>query len=203
MRKILFLLLCFCGQLLAEPTRLYFVRHGETDWNLEKRVQGQSDIPLNATGRKQAEQLKGQLDAIAFDACVASDLQRATETARILTQGRSLAIATDARLREYSFGALEGRLAWELTKEDYRALAEAQDAMQERVFASLHSIVEQHPGETVLVVTHGGVIRNILVRLSVCEEARIKNMGMVCLEIEGDQWRIKELQGIEIIGSFR
>lgn len=205
MRKVLFLLICLCGHLAAEPTCLYIVRHGQTDWNVEKRLQGQSDIPLNEAGRGEAAALKEELDTVPFDACMASDLQRASETARILTQGRSLTIAIDARLREYNFGALEGRLLSEISKEDFLALTETQDKMQERVFAALDEIVAQHPGQTVLVVTHGGVMKNIFTRLfstTTFVNASVHNLGMLCLEIEGDKWRIKQLHNIELTGNL-
>ncbi|HEY1393793.1 MAG TPA: histidine phosphatase family protein, partial [Methylibium sp.] len=91
-----------------EPTRIIAIRHGETAWNVEARIQGQLDIPLNDTGRWQAHRLALALAEEDVAALYASDLLRAYETAQAASRGTSLAINTDTGLRERGFGIFQG-----------------------------------------------------------------------------------------------
>ena len=86
---------------------IYLFRHGETDWNKERRLQGQSDIPLNAFGRELAIKTAAALETIPFDRAFSSPLDRAVETARILLGSRSTYLTTDHRLMEINFGDCE------------------------------------------------------------------------------------------------
>jgi probable phosphoglycerate mutase len=88
--------------------KIYLFRHGETDWNKARRLQGQSDIPLNAFGRELAVKTAEALQHVSFDAAFSSPLCRATETARILLGTRSIPLITDCRLMEINFGDCEG-----------------------------------------------------------------------------------------------
>lgn len=88
--------------------KIYFIRHGETDWNKERRLQGRSDIALNAFGRQLAEKTAEQLRQIPFDLAMTSPLKRAKETAMILLEGREVPLLEDIRLQEMGFGILEG-----------------------------------------------------------------------------------------------
>ena len=88
--------------------KVYIVRHGQTDWNVQHKAQGRSDIPLNETGRRQAEELRDKIKDIKFDAVYASPLKRARETAEIATDGE-YKIVFDDRLMERSFGDFEGK----------------------------------------------------------------------------------------------
>ena len=87
-----------------EATRVLAIRHGETDWNVDTRIQGQLDIPLNPKGRWQAQRVARALASEGLDAIYASDLQRALETARCVAHGGGRDIVTDAGLRERGFG---------------------------------------------------------------------------------------------------
>lgn len=89
---------------------IYIVRHGQTDWNLERRLQGQKDIPLNETGRNEATICRNQLTSIKVDEIISSDLSRAKETAEIINKSRSLPIKYDSRLRELNCGNIEGKV---------------------------------------------------------------------------------------------
>ena len=101
--------------------KLYIVRHGETDWNKARKIQGQSDIPLNAFGRHLARETAKGLADVHFDLCFTSPLSRAKETARIILEGRDVPIIEDPRIEEMSFGVYEGKCCssegWELPEE--------------------------------------------------------------------------------------
>ncbi len=87
---------------------LYIMRHGKTDWNVLRRLQGRTDIPLNQEGRKMAEEAAERYRHIHFDICYCSPLERARETAQIVLKGRDIPILCDDRLQEMSFGICEG-----------------------------------------------------------------------------------------------
>jgi len=153
-------------------TTLLLVRHGETDWNRDGRWQGHSDTHLNDAGRDQARRVAGELGDI--DVVYSSDLARARETAEIVAEVLGLPVRLDARLRERAFGVWEGLTAAEieaafadaharwLAREGAGADdAEPFEAFGARVTSFLADILERHPGETVLVVAHGGSIRVI------------------------------------------
>jgi probable phosphoglycerate mutase len=142
-------------------TTLLLVRHGETDWNAERRWQGHADVPLNDRGRAQARTLAEQLAADGrVDVIYTSDLSRARDTAEIVAARLGVRVVVDADLREVDVGPIEG-----LTAEEARAFesweGETREAHAERVLRSLHGIASRHPGERVLVVTHGGSLRRV------------------------------------------
>lgn len=87
---------------------LYIMRHGKTDWNVRRKLQGRTDIPLNNDGRLMAEKARNEYMNVHFDVCYCSPLVRAKETAEILLRGRNIPIITDDRLLEMSFGVYEG-----------------------------------------------------------------------------------------------
>ena len=87
---------------------IYFVRHGQTNWNIEHKIQGQSDIPLNEMGKKQAELIAPQLKDLKIERIISSDLSRALETAQIINTHLKLQITLDTRLREFKYGQIEG-----------------------------------------------------------------------------------------------
>ncbi|PRY70468.1 putative phosphoglycerate mutase [Glaciihabitans tibetensis] len=148
-------------------TNLYLVRHGETDWNRARRIQGSTDIPLNDTGRAQAATTGALLARREWDAIISSPLSRAYETASIIARETGLAAPTTRdTLVERGYGAAEGL--------DHREVdtrfpdgeevpgRESRDEVMERVVPALLSIAAEHPGENVIVVSHGGVIRAVL-----------------------------------------
>jgi probable phosphoglycerate mutase len=141
-------------------TTLLLARHGETDWNRELRIQGSSDIELNELGRRQAQGLAQELTDVELDAIYSSDLARARQTAEAVAATHALEVRFDARLRERSFGSWEG-----LSREDIEELppgsrhdGESDDEVRERVLAAIGEIAAAHPGEQVLVVSHGGAL---------------------------------------------
>jgi probable phosphoglycerate mutase len=158
-------------------TTLIFVRHGQTDWNLTRRVQGSTDIPLNDTGRRQAREaaadLRAQLDGPV--ALVSSDLSRARETAEIIAAELDLpAPRTYPALRERAYGEAEGVEASEFTRRwgDWHSAeipgAEPWPHVRERGLRALAQVVRDARRTTapaaasVIVVTHGAMIRELL-----------------------------------------
>jgi broad specificity phosphatase PhoE len=142
-------------------TTLLLVRHGETDWNAEGRLQGHTDRPLNDFGRRQAAALADRLAGDGIDAVYASDLARARETAEILAERLGLPVVTDPDLRERNWGNWEGLTGSERDRVEY--VGEERDVHGERVIRAVRRIAELHPGERIVVVTHGGSLRRIQV----------------------------------------
>ncbi len=140
----------------------YYLRHGQTDWNLDQRWQGQTDIPLNDTGRKQAEDAKTRIVDLPITHIVASPLSRARETAEIVNSVLNLPITDHAGLMEVGFGVMEGshQSLGDYTNrwrtEDYTPDgAESFTIFTNRVLATLAELL--HPEGTPLIVAHGGV----------------------------------------------
>jgi broad specificity phosphatase PhoE len=141
-------------------TTLLLVRHGETDWNADGRLQGQTDRPLSDFGRRQAQQLADELEGERLEAIYSSDLARARETAEIVGERVGLAVALDPDLREKDWGNWEGLTAVERDRVEF--VGESTEEHQERTLRALRRISERHPGDgRVLVVTHGGSMRRV------------------------------------------
>jgi broad specificity phosphatase PhoE len=141
-------------------TTLLLVRHGETDWNADGRLQGQADRPLSDFGRTQARQLGDALAEEKFEAIYSSDLARARETAEIVAERLGLPVSLEPDLREKDWGTWEGLTAVERDRVEF--LGESTQAHQERILRALRRISERHPdGGSVLVVTHGGSMRRV------------------------------------------
>jgi probable phosphoglycerate mutase len=147
---------------------MLLVRHGETDWNLENRVQGQTDRPLNATGLEQARALATRLAKEQFVAVFASDLVRARDTAGIVAHVHGLDVTVDPDLREKNFGTWEGLTSVEIMERFPDAVpgrwgdGETSEAVTERAISAIDRVRDLHPVGKVLVVSHGGPIRAIL-----------------------------------------
>ncbi|GAB7047820.1 histidine phosphatase family protein [Catenuloplanes indicus] len=153
-------------------TRLIIWRHGNTDWNAEGRVQGQTDVPLNALGRSQAATAAPLLAGLEPAALYASDLLRARHTADALAALTELPVTEDARLRERHYGQFQGLTNPEIAERhpeayarwtggdpDVGAEVERNDHVGKRVGEALREIAERHPGAVVVVATHGGAAR--------------------------------------------
>ena len=140
-------------------TSLLLVRHGETDWNADGRLQGQTDRPLSDFGRRQARQLADELADEELEAIYSSDLSRARETAEIVGERLGLPVVLDPDLREKDWGTWEGLTAVERDRVEF--VGESTEAHQDRMLRALRRIAESHPGGHVLVVTHGGSMRRV------------------------------------------
>lgn len=155
-----------------EATRLIAVRHGETAWNVDARIQGQLDIGLNDRGRWQARQLGRALAQQPIAAVYSSDLARARDTAAEVAQPLGLEVQADAGLRERSFGRFEGRtfaeieaevpaqaLRWRKRDPDFAPEGgESLLAFRERVTSHAACIAARHLGQLVVLIAHGGVM---------------------------------------------
>jgi 2,3-bisphosphoglycerate-dependent phosphoglycerate mutase len=154
-------------------TELLLVRHGETDWNRDRRIQGHTDIPLNAAGLEQAQALAERLAETRLDAVYASDLARARDTAQTVADRHGIEVQVDGDLREKNFGSWEGLTDTEIGQRFPDAVrgrwgdGETTEQMAERAVAAVGRIRARHNGERVLVVTHGGTLRAILGHLEV------------------------------------
>ena len=156
----------------GEVTRVLAVRHGETAWNVENRIQGQLDVPLNERGRWQAQRLALAMGDEAIDAIYTSDLRRTVETAAPTARGCGIAYVTDRGLRERGFGVFEGLTFTEIEqrwpeqsarwrRRDPEFGAESGETLNDfyaRSVASVSRLAAVHPGQTIVIVTHGGVL---------------------------------------------
>jgi len=154
-------------------TRLILWRHGQTDWNVDNRFQGQANIPLNDVGRAQARAAADALVALRPDAIVSSPLDRARVTAQALADRTGLGVETDDRLKEIDVGSWEGLLIADVTANDpefARALASGRDWRRSptgetsietgaRVAGALRELANDFAGRTLVVASHGLAIR--------------------------------------------
>lgn len=156
-------------------TRICFIRHGETDWNVAKRIQGQLDIQLNETGRSQALAMAFNAAHYDFYAIYSSDLCRALDTAKRVAERRGLKVNTLPNLRERHFGILQGLTADEAMQQYPEVHAsyivrevncdfdsgESMLDFAERVKEAVKQLIKQHPNQTIAVVSHAGVLEII------------------------------------------
>lgn len=201
---------------------LYIVRHGETEYNVKKLLQGHSDSPLTENGQNQARLLRKKFKKIHFDAVYSSDLLRARRTAELVTLERKIAIKTSQALRERAFGQFEGK-PWTETDQLLEQMLQKLEGLtdQERFRRSVHPDIETdeklagrqitylreiavaHNDETVLVVSHGGAMRALLIHLGVStysqlQHGAINNGASVKLRADGVDFFVDEMSGINI-----
>ena len=186
------------------------VRHGETAWNAEGRVQGQTDVPLSAVGEAQARAVREALAGERFAALYASDLARVRQTAAPAAARLGLPVRLEPRLRERHYGKFETltyaeareRLPQEYARfkakdPDYDfGSGESLRVFYERAVACVAGIAARHPGETVLVFTHGGVLEMVHrhaqgAGLSAPRDFEIPNAALNWVEIGAGTWRVR------------
>ena len=157
---------------MIEPTRIIAIRHGETTWNVDARIQGSLDIPLNATGQAQALRLATALAGEPIRAIYASDLSRAWETAQHLGRTQQLEVVPEKGLRERCFGEFEGKTfneiqahlpeqaqRWRQRDPDFAPPGgESLVQLKQRVEEAAARLAARHPGELIALVGHGGVM---------------------------------------------
>jgi probable phosphoglycerate mutase len=193
----------------TRTTRFCLVRHGETDWNGEKRIQGQIDIDLNARGEAQARAVADGLRAQSFAAVYSSDLLRAWHTAQIAAVGLGCAVSPAPTLRERHFGVMQGVTASEAREQlphahhhhqartpDYDFdNGESLIVFAARVMRGLDALAERNSGQNVLAFTHGGVL-DIAYRvatgraLDAPRDFTLPNAALNWLERDAAGWRL-------------
>lgn len=207
-----------------KPTscRLYIIRHGETEWNLEHRLQGQKDSCLTANGLAQAKERAKNLAKIYFDEIFSSDLLRAKQTAEIIALEHKLAVKTNQLLRERSFGKYEGTLITEFETELKEMLhkqetlsekeqfsfklsseVESDEEIVTRMITFVREIAAAYLGKTVAVVCHGSIMRSFLVHLGFGNYSELRfgaigNLGYFILETDGVDFFVRETEGITL-----
>jgi len=169
-------------------TTLLLVRHGETDWNADGRLQGQTDRPLSDYGRRQARKLAEALEGEELEAIYSSDLARARQTAEIVGERLGLPVELDPELREKDWGTWEGLTAVERDRVEF--VGESTQAHQERILRALRRIAERHPrARRVLVVTHGGSMRRVQTAAMGMALPVVENCGRWLCEVAGGTFR--------------
>jgi broad specificity phosphatase PhoE len=182
---------------------LLLARHGETDWNAERRWQGHAESDLSENGRAQARALADHLRGRGIDAIYSSDLRRARDTAVIVASKLGLPVQVDAALREVDIGEWSGLTTDEIETRFPEGAArrrnggtgwergEPIEAMSARILSAVRSIAAAHDGETVLAVTHGGPIREVRRASGVRGEQwhLVGNCEVDELAVRGDQIR--------------
>lgn len=191
-------------------TRFCAIRHGETAWNAERRMQGQVDVPLNANGHRQAQAMAEAVAQEPFTAIYSSSLGRARETAEAAAQRLHLPVVLRAELRERNYGIFQNNTALELAAKHPEAYIKHQSrdadydyeggeslrVFAARVEAGLAAIARQHPDQQVLIVTHGGVL-DVLYRFATCRglseprDFTIPNAALNWLDLVDGVWRLE------------
>ncbi|ARI76628.1 histidine phosphatase family protein [Halobacillus mangrovi] len=177
--------------------KLTFIRHGSTQWNKEKRAQGSSDIPLDKEGREDAEKLAERLETEKWDALFSSPLQRAKQTADIISRKVGLHIKFDPRLREAGGGQIEGTTEEERVGkwgENWRSLElgmEKPESVVKRSLSFMEDLAEENaPGVNIIVVSHGGVISYLLRELDPdnIKVEHMKNTSVTEVVLKEGKW---------------
>lgn len=169
--------------------QMYVTRHGQTDWNLEKRLQGRSDIPLNETGRAQAAKCGRALREAGIQLIITSPLKRAAETGEIIRQFvGEVPLLYDELLLERDFGTMNGQIADERDAEKWppEVGAESRKALDRRLRTAMEQYRRKFPDKTILVVTHGAALHSLLNQVLggtlTIRPAQLKNGGVNCIE---------------------
>ncbi|MGG2482737.1 histidine phosphatase family protein [Brevibacillus borstelensis] len=180
-------------------TVIYLVRHGETDWNLARRIQGHSDIALNESGRSQAQKVGVRFRGETIHAVYASDLARARETAQCIAENVGCTVSTLTTLRERCYGEWEG-LTYEEIKVRFANMDETAcgietfEDMQQRAAAALTELADRHAGKAIVVVSHGGLINSFLHGVTGGQQGtgitRIDNTGISVFHYVDRRWEV-------------
>jgi len=191
---------------IAQPYIIYVIRHGETDWNKQGRVQGHTDIPLNEDGERQAIELRAKLAGINFAKVFSSDLSRAYRTAQLFLDSQDIEIIKVPHLRERNRGRWEGCLIHELTKHvkhiEYNSKVSKEEFISyqldenlesfaqayQRIQNLINSIVGSPIESPILFATHSGMMQSILYHMDFKHDARwrVGNGAYIKLQVTND-----------------
>ncbi|RZO41567.1 MAG: histidine phosphatase family protein [Proteobacteria bacterium] len=197
-----------------KETEIILIRHGETEWNSQKRMQGHSNSDLSEVGRGQIQALGELMKNVSFDHIYSSDSLRTRQTAEAITQYSGHTLQFDQRIREKNLGVFEGLTSTEAKErhpEIYRLFktaganyvideGESTQQLLERALEFIEEIRLRHPQERVVMVTHGGVVRVLMkhaLGLSIDAPTRfiIKNTGIFGL-IWNENWLVTQMGGV-------
>jgi len=197
-----------------KETEIILIRHGETEWNSQKRMQGHSNSDLSEVGRGQIQALGELMKNVSFDHIYSSDSLRTSQTAEAITQHSGHTLQFDQRIREKNLGVFEGLTSTEAKErhpEVYRLFktaganyvideGESTQQLLERALEFIEEIRLRHPQERVVMVTHGGVVRVLMkhaLGLSIDAPTRfiIKNTGIFGL-IWNENWLVTQMGGV-------
>ena len=197
---------------MTTETKIYLVRHGETEWNKQKRLQGHKDSPLTPNGIAQAYKTKKLLDELPIDHAYVSPLNRARSTIAIILEGRPLKVVVRPNLKEINLGAWEGKIRSETElshPDEYLAFwkkpdafklagAETFQALQDRVVEELEQLFREGDGKNIFVVSHWIAIKVALAHYSSTPLSELptiadpKNAGVLCLSKRADHVSIQQ-----------
>lgn len=205
-------------------TQIILIRHGETDWNVEGRIQGHLPIPLNERGQAQADTVAARLKAVPFSALYSSDLLRACQTAEAIARTSGNEVTCDERLREWDLGVLSGlmrSLAEDLHPEAFGIYrnriidepvpgGESVRQRYERVTGAVQEIASAHPEETVVVVSHGGPLGDCYRRASGAPldsgiSVDLFNASINVIRIDSNGWEVEswgDIDHLENLGTL-
>lgn len=202
---------------------LYLVRHGETEFNKAGIMQGHVDSPLTEEGVRQVEATRANLKHIKFDAVFSSDLYRAQHTAEIIKLDKEILLQTSELLREFKYGRFDGRPATQYLEELKEKLQERNKLSDDeawsyeleegietyesavtRLLLKLREISVAYTGKKVLVVSHGGVLRNFLIRLGYAKRSELPggslaNACYIKVRSDGVDFFVEETNGVNVI----
>lgn len=181
-------------------TLLGLLRHGQTDWNIDLRLQGSTDIPLNDTGRAQAIQAASVLNREDWDVIIASPLSRARDTADIVAKELGMNVVIVPELIERSFGVAEGldHASWRKMYESHAVIEglESLEDLRARTILLLDLIANEYAGQRVLAVSHGAFIRKVLTIISngelPREGERLSNASLNKFMHSDNAWTVAE-----------
>lgn len=205
---------------MSEVSKIYLVRHGQTTWNQERRLQGHQDSPLTEEGIEEAKQLAQLFSTISFAEVFSSDLLRAKRTAEIVALNQKLVVKTNQLLREKSFGKYEGKKVTEY-REELKVLIEQMEKLEtaqqlafkldaeiesdqeivSRLVTFLKEVAAAYLGKNVLVVTHGAIMRAFLIYIGYADYKEmayvsIKNLAYIIIETDGTNFLVNETHNV-------
>lgn len=190
-------------------TTIFLVRHGETDWNAGRRMQGQTDIPLNAKGIQQAEACGAALSPDDYDVIMSSHLKRAHGTAEIMNRYLNLPFEVMEDFAERSFGDAEGMTYDErstIFPDHEYPNQEPLDVFSDRVMTGLEKVHQKYPNQKVLLVAHGAVIYRILSIIANGKldlgNRKIENTSISTLDRVDGEWVIRSFNQIDHLSTI-
>lgn len=193
-------------------SEIVLIRHGETDWNLDRRYQGTSDTPLNDLGKRQAQALADEMRGQEWDAIVSSPLQRAWSTALPIAEALGMSddlLIPDPRLMERAYGAAEGYTLAEreeLFPGDVWDGLESREDLSARSVSTIEEYVNRFPNQRLLMVTHGTWITSVLEVLTNGEfgygKSIILNTSRTFLTLNSHGWEVGEISLADHLGAL-